>query len=34
MTALGENLERVEDAICAACRAAGRRREDVELMAV
>ena len=34
MTALQENLERVEDAIAAACRGAGRRREEVELMAV
>ena len=34
MTALVENLERVEDAISAACRAAGRTRGDVELMAV
>jgi len=34
MTALGENLERLEDAICAACRAAGRARGEVELMAV
>lgn len=29
-----ENLERVEQAIADACRRAGRRREDVELMAV
>ena len=34
MTALGENLERLEDAIAAACRAAGRSRTEVELMAV
>jgi pyridoxal phosphate enzyme (YggS family) len=34
MTALKENLERVEDAIAAACRAAGRSRGEVELMAV
>jgi PLP dependent protein len=34
MTALKENLEKVEDAIQAACRAAGRARADVELMAV
>ncbi len=34
MTALGENLERLEDAIAQACRAAGRERGDVELMAV
>jgi PLP dependent protein len=34
MTALGENLERLEDAIAAACRAAGRARGEVELMAV
>ena len=31
---IAENLERVEQAIAEACRAAGRRREDVELMAV
>jgi pyridoxal phosphate enzyme (YggS family) len=31
---IAENLERVERAIADACRAAGRRREDVELMAV
>jgi hypothetical protein len=29
-----ENLERVEQAIADACRQAGRRRDDVELMAV
>ncbi len=29
-----ENLQRVEDALCAACAASGRRREDVTLMAV
>jgi pyridoxal phosphate enzyme (YggS family) len=34
MTALQENLERLEDAISAACRAAGRARDEVELMAV
>ena len=34
MTALRENLERLEEAICAACRAAGRARGEVELMAV
>jgi pyridoxal phosphate enzyme (YggS family) len=34
MTALEENLEKVESAIAAACRAAGRSRSDVELMAV
>jgi len=34
MTALGENLERLEEAIACACRKAGRRRDDVELMAV
>ena len=34
MTALEENLERLEDAISAACRAAGRARSEVELMAV
>jgi PLP dependent protein len=34
MTALKENLERLEDAISAACRAAGRTRGEVELMAV
>jgi pyridoxal phosphate enzyme (YggS family) len=34
MTALGENLERLEEAIAAACRAAGRARSEVELMAV
>jgi hypothetical protein len=31
---LAENLEKLEDAIAAACRAAGRPRGDVELMAV
>lgn len=31
---LAENLERLETAIAEACRRAGRRREDVELMAV
>jgi pyridoxal phosphate enzyme (YggS family) len=34
MTALQENLERLEEAIGQACRAAGRERGDVELMAV
>ena len=34
MTALKENLEKVEDAITAACHAAGRGRGEVELMAV
>lgn len=34
MTALQENLERVEGAIEEACRRAGRRRGEVELMAV
>jgi len=34
MTALEENLERVEAAIAAACRGAGRPRGEVELMAV
>jgi PLP dependent protein len=34
MTALEENLERLEEAIAAACLAAGRRRSEVELMAV
>ncbi len=34
MTALRENLERLEEAICTACRAAGRARSEVELMAV
>ncbi|MGD0892872.1 MAG: YggS family pyridoxal phosphate-dependent enzyme [Terracidiphilus sp.] len=34
MTALEENLERLEEAIAAACRKAGRARGDVELMAV
>jgi pyridoxal phosphate enzyme (YggS family) len=34
MTALTENLERLEEAIAAACRKAGRARGDVELMAV
>jgi hypothetical protein len=34
MTALGENLERLEAAIAAACRQAGRPRAEVELMAV
>jgi pyridoxal phosphate enzyme (YggS family) len=31
---LRENLEKLEDAIAAACRAAGRPRNEVELMAV
>jgi pyridoxal phosphate enzyme (YggS family) len=34
MTALAENLERVEGAVEAACRKAGRSRGEVELMAV
>jgi pyridoxal phosphate enzyme (YggS family) len=34
VTALKENLERLEEAIGAACRAAGRSRAEVELMAV
>jgi PLP dependent protein len=34
MTELEENLEKLESAIGAACRAAGRARGDVELMAV
>ena len=34
MTALRENLERLEEAIGQACRAAGRGRGEVELMAV
>ncbi len=34
MTALEENLERLEEAIGRACRAAGRARGEVELMAV
>ena len=34
MTALAENLERLEEAIAEACRKAGRTRGEVELMAV
>lgn len=34
MTAIGKNLEQLEEAIEAACRGAGRRRAEVELMAV
>lgn len=34
MTALKENLERLEEAIASACRRAGRERGEVELMAV
>jgi hypothetical protein len=34
LTAISENLERLEEAIGAACRAAGRGRGEVELMAV
>lgn len=34
MTALAENLASLEDSIAAACRAAGRARSEVELMAV
>lgn len=33
MTTLSENIERLEQAIADACLRAGRRREDVELMA-
>ena len=34
MSQLAENLEKLETAIADVCRRAGRRREDVELMAV
>jgi hypothetical protein len=34
MTTLSHNLERLEEAIAAACRKAGRQRAEVELMAV
>jgi len=34
MSQLAENLEKLEGAIADACRRVGRRREDVELMAV
>ncbi len=34
MSQLAENLEKLEAAIAEACRKGGRRREDVELMAV
>ncbi len=34
MTPLGENLERLEAAILAACRNSGRSRAEVELMAI
>jgi hypothetical protein len=34
MTALEENLERLDETIAAACREAGRARAEVELMAV
>jgi PLP dependent protein len=34
MTPLAENLEKLEEAIEGACRVAGRRRAEVELMAV
>jgi hypothetical protein len=34
VTALRENLEWLEEAISAACRAAGRARDEIELMAV
>lgn len=34
MTALAENLERLEEEIAGACREAGRSRAEVELMAV
>jgi pyridoxal phosphate enzyme (YggS family) len=33
-TVIGENLSRLEDAIAAACRAANRPREEIELVAV
>ena len=33
-TAIGENLARLEEAIAAACHAAGRPRDEVELVAV
>ncbi len=34
MSTIAENLARVEDAVVTACRKAGRRREEVRLMAV
>ena len=34
MSSIAENLARVKDAVATACRKAGRRREDVQLMAV
>ena len=34
MTPLKENLERLEEAIASACQAAGRRRNEIEVMAV
>jgi pyridoxal phosphate enzyme (YggS family) len=34
MSQIADNLARLEDSIAAACRAAGRRREEVELVAV
>jgi pyridoxal phosphate enzyme (YggS family) len=34
MTPLAENLQQLEDAIAAACHRAGRKRSDIELMAV
>ena len=34
MTSLGENLERLEERIAQACRAAGRARSEVKMMAV
>jgi pyridoxal phosphate enzyme (YggS family) len=34
MSSLAENLEKLEEAIADACRGAGRRREDVDLMSV
>jgi len=34
MSTIAENLERLEEAIAAACRAAGRSRAEIELMAV
>jgi pyridoxal phosphate enzyme (YggS family) len=34
MTQIADNLTRLEDAVAAACRQAGRRRDEVELVAV
>jgi pyridoxal phosphate enzyme (YggS family) len=34
MTTLADNLEQLEEAIAAACRRAGRKRAEIELMAV